>query len=189
MSSTAPTCKVCRDAGKTHEEYSSHRVKDKKGNVTCPILLANTCHCCQQKGHTVKYCPDSKKSSVAEKTAPVEINTASFANIIIHRKSDKQSYASILMMNPAKHVVAQPLQVVQVTPIVATADAFNAFIKKNTIRKSRKHSWASETSESDYEEEEMEFESDVLSVSHIQQDHQKTNALKEALHIQPSCLQ
>ena len=29
-------CKVCKDAGKTETEYTSHYVKDKSGKVICP---------------------------------------------------------------------------------------------------------------------------------------------------------
>ena len=53
-------CKVCKDAGKTETEYTSHFVKDKTGKTTCPTLLNQACKYCRQTGHTVKFCPTLK---------------------------------------------------------------------------------------------------------------------------------
>jgi len=53
-------CKVCKDAGKTETEYTSHYVKDKTGKTTCPTLLNQECKYCRQTGHTVKFCPTLK---------------------------------------------------------------------------------------------------------------------------------
>jgi len=49
-------CKVCKDAGKTETEYTSHYVKDKLGKTNCPTLLNQACKYCKQIGHTVKFC-------------------------------------------------------------------------------------------------------------------------------------
>jgi len=52
-------CRVCYDAKKSYEEYSSHYVKDipgPEGKVTCPMLLSQACRYCGEVGHTVKYC-------------------------------------------------------------------------------------------------------------------------------------
>jgi len=49
-------CKVCFDAKKPEEVYSSHWVKDDKGNVCCPTLLSQSCRYCDKSGHTVKFC-------------------------------------------------------------------------------------------------------------------------------------
>lgn len=54
-----PFCKVCRDAGKTEAEYTSHFVKSEpgpKGKVVCPTLLNLKCTYCQDNGHMVSYC-------------------------------------------------------------------------------------------------------------------------------------
>ena len=53
-------CKVCKDAGKTETEYTSHYVKDKSGKITCPTLLNQACKYCKQTGHTVKFCKTLK---------------------------------------------------------------------------------------------------------------------------------
>ena len=58
-----PYCKVCHDAGKTKQEYTSHYVKDKpgpEGNVVCPYLLSLTCRYCHHSGHTPNHCPEVK---------------------------------------------------------------------------------------------------------------------------------
>jgi len=53
-------CKVCADAGKDVSMYSSHRVKDSSGVVTCPTLLSQECRYCGVAGHTVRFCPENK---------------------------------------------------------------------------------------------------------------------------------
>ena len=57
-----PFCKVCHDAGKPENVYTSHFVKDKQGpegKVACPYLLSLTCTYCKKKeGHTAKHCPN-----------------------------------------------------------------------------------------------------------------------------------
>ena len=54
-----PFCKVCRDAGRPEEEYTSHFVKDQpgpNGKVICPTLLNQHCRICNKPGHTSSYC-------------------------------------------------------------------------------------------------------------------------------------
>jgi hypothetical protein len=60
-----PFCKVCRDAGKTEAEYTSHFVKSEpgpKGKVVCPTLLNLKCTYCQENGHMVSYCITLQKN-------------------------------------------------------------------------------------------------------------------------------
>lgn len=67
--STKPFCKVCFDSGKTMEEYSSHFLKNipgPDGIIICPTLLAICCFNCNKKGHTISYCPSSKKIQTEE---------------------------------------------------------------------------------------------------------------------------
>lgn len=55
-----PFCKVCKDAGKSQQEYTSHYPRENAGResrVVCPTLLAQECGYCHAKGHTPKYCP------------------------------------------------------------------------------------------------------------------------------------
>ena len=59
----APTslksCKFCKDAGKSEEEYTNHFLresKDPNSRITCPTLLAIECRFCFKKGHTVSKC-------------------------------------------------------------------------------------------------------------------------------------
>jgi hypothetical protein len=65
-------CQVCKDAGKTEKEYTSHFVRDKPGpdGVTvCPLLLSLNCRRCGKKGHTFKYC----KVNLEKKKEPTRI--------------------------------------------------------------------------------------------------------------------
>ena len=181
MSSNKKSCKVCRDAGKSKEIYNSHKTKNGRGKIVCPTLLNNTCHCCKQKGHTVKYCPETKPATRPEPSTPPEpapeskkpdIKVTPISSMLIYKKMpDKQSYATVLMTIPARPVVFKPVQAVQVTPVIATVEAFNAYIKQNTEPKpKRKHCWASDTSSESEDEP-------------VQQDPAKTDALKKVLHL------
>jgi len=60
MNSVKKYCKICYDSDKPETEYTSHCVKDRNGKVECPTLLKVKCRLCDQFGHTVKYCPDTK---------------------------------------------------------------------------------------------------------------------------------
>uniref|UniRef100_A0A6C0JX55 Nanos-type domain-containing protein n=1 Tax=viral metagenome TaxID=1070528 RepID=A0A6C0JX55_9ZZZZ len=55
-----PCCKVCKDAGEPENIYSSHYVKDREGNVTCPKLKSIVCLNCNKRGHTSSYCKDTR---------------------------------------------------------------------------------------------------------------------------------
>jgi hypothetical protein len=58
-----PCCKVCKDAGKSAQEYGNHWPKDKDGVTVCPTLLSQECRYCHQAGHTVKYCKVLEKDN------------------------------------------------------------------------------------------------------------------------------
>ena len=53
-------CKVCFDAGKPEEVFTSHAVKNQFGMVTCVTLLEHNCESCGCIGHTPKYCPSPR---------------------------------------------------------------------------------------------------------------------------------
>ena len=61
-----PFCKVCKDAGKTPDEYNTHWVKTLEGEVCCPTLLSQSCRYCHQSGHTVKFCKVIEKEKYVE---------------------------------------------------------------------------------------------------------------------------
>ena len=53
-------CKICKDTGKSLDEYTSHYVRetpDPNSKVVCPTLIAAVCRYCKNGGHTVKHCP------------------------------------------------------------------------------------------------------------------------------------
>jgi ribosomal protein L12E/L44/L45/RPP1/RPP2 len=66
FSARKPCCKVCKDAGKSENEYSSHYVKDLNGQVTCPTLLSQECRFCRRKGHTTSHCSELAKKKEKE---------------------------------------------------------------------------------------------------------------------------
>ena len=52
-------CPICKSAGKSVEEYTSHFVRenrDPNSRVVCPVILASTCNYCGKKGHMKSHC-------------------------------------------------------------------------------------------------------------------------------------
>lgn len=81
MKSTAKKhCKICFDAGLGEYTYSSHNVKERRGNsyvVVCKTLLNIRCNICLNKGHTTKYCrTEYKKTDYDKNTKPTVVVTA-----------------------------------------------------------------------------------------------------------------
>jgi hypothetical protein len=88
-----PCCKVCKDAGKSAQEYSSHWPKNNTGRVVCPTLLEQRCRNCDAFGHTVKYCQELAKDKK---------NDAKFAHFVARQerirsydKKEKKPCASV----------------------------------------------------------------------------------------------
>ncbi|GAA48485.1 nanos homolog 1 [Clonorchis sinensis] len=53
-------CVFCRNNNAPFEMYTTHKVKDSFGRVTCPVLRQFTCPVCGSTGdqaHTIRYCP------------------------------------------------------------------------------------------------------------------------------------
>ncbi|MFY7727973.1 MAG: hypothetical protein ACOVRN_00500 [Flavobacterium sp.] len=67
--SKKPCCKVCQDAGKPEEVYTSHWVKDLTGKTVCPTLLNAECRFCHKLGHTTKYCKELEKMNKEKERA------------------------------------------------------------------------------------------------------------------------
>ena len=85
-------CKVCQDAGKTDKEYTNHNVRDRTGKTVCPTLLAQECRNCYKHGHTVKYCPLTKKATEYKKPyeAPVKAQQPKSKNVFMLLESDSE---------------------------------------------------------------------------------------------------
>ncbi|KAF8562633.1 hypothetical protein P879_09077 [Paragonimus westermani] len=59
-------CVFCRNNNAPYELYTTHKVKDRFGRVTCPILRQFTCPICGGTGdraHTIRYCPRMGQST------------------------------------------------------------------------------------------------------------------------------
>ncbi|KFB37938.1 AGAP006098-PA-like protein [Anopheles sinensis] len=58
---TEDFCVFCRNNGENPILYNSHRCKNERGLVSCPVLQALVCPYCKATGpvaHTIKYCPN-----------------------------------------------------------------------------------------------------------------------------------
>lgn len=93
-------CNVCIDAGKTPEEYTSHRVRDRSGNVVCPTLLNQKCLMCGNFGHTSSYCKNTNTMKAVPTTA-TKATTATIVSVprVIPRPASSNKYAILALMN------------------------------------------------------------------------------------------
>ena len=95
-------CKVCYDAGKSEEIYTSHFVKDapgKEGKVVCPYLLSLSCGYCKKEraGHTTRHCPELNKKEVH--AAPVRAAAPAAAS----EKKKKRPEPLVLNLDISKY--------------------------------------------------------------------------------------
>ena len=101
-------CKVCYDAGKSEDVYTSHFVKDapgKEGKVVCPYLLSLSCGYCRKDraGHTTRHCPElSKKDSLAAAREPAAARVPAPA-VAVEKKKKQRPGPLVLNLNIAKY--------------------------------------------------------------------------------------
>lgn len=74
VTSKLPFCPVCRDAGLSAEEYTSHHIwsDETRETVICPTLLAHQCEKCGEMGHMPSYCGRTKTNRPAPEPVVAE---------------------------------------------------------------------------------------------------------------------
>jgi hypothetical protein len=166
-------CKVCQDAGKTDKEYTNHNVRDRTGKTVCPVLLAQECRNCYKHGHTVKYCPLTKKATEYKKPyeAPVKAQQPKSKNVFMLLESDSEEEVEPVNEFPTlkqAQVQVQP----KVEPLnysrlinMTEEQTKEAVIKKAEIKalplpkpvQKGKLDWANAESDSEGDEEEEDY--------------------------------
>ena len=152
-----PNCKVCRDAGKSQQEYSSHWVRDKTGRVTCPTLISQQCRNCGKSGHTIKYCKArniSHKPSTEKKELKKELQIQNIYSLLDDDEPESPVVFSTLpqVASPKKTSYLDILET-ESEKIVNLKD-----LKKSTLNlvpAKSKHSWASEVSSETTEDDNL----------------------------------
>ena len=99
-------CRVCIDAGKSVNEYTSHYVKDLDGTVICPTLLNQKCLICGTCGHTASYCnsnavaakpiPPTAKPTAKPTARPTSSNK--YALLGMMEEEERQTFASFPLL-------------------------------------------------------------------------------------------
>jgi hypothetical protein len=166
-------CKVCQDAGKTDKEYTNHNVRDRTGKTVCPVLLAQECRNCYKHGHTVKYCPLTKKATEYKKPyeAPVKAQQPKSKNVFMLLESDSEEE-----VEPVNEFPTLKQAQVQIQPKVEPLNSSRlinmteeqtkeAVIKKAEIKalplpkpvQKGKLDWANAESDSEGDEEEEDY--------------------------------
>ena len=112
VSATKPYCKVCFDAGRPEQEYTSHYVKDQpgpQGKVICPTLLNQACRICAKTGHTSSYCPEyrSRRDEPRREDRYIARDEPRREDRYIardeHRREDRRSSFNLLREDTERH--------------------------------------------------------------------------------------
>jgi hypothetical protein len=166
-------CKVCQDAGKTDKEYTNHNVRDRTGKTVCPVLLAQECRNCYKHGHTVKYCPLTKKATEYKKPyeAPVKAQQPKSKNVFMLLESDSEEEVEPVNEFPTLKQAQVQIQP-KVEPLnysrlinMTEEQTKEAVIKKAEIKalplpkpvQKGKLDWANAESDSEGDEEEEDY--------------------------------
>jgi hypothetical protein len=154
---STPNCKVCRDAGKSEQECSSHWVRDKVGRVTCPTLLSQKCRNCGKNGHTIKYCKartGSLKPSTEKKEPKREIQIQNRYALLDDDEPEQPVVFSTLpqVASPKKTSYLDILEK-EAPQIVNLKDLKKS--TRNLVPTKLKHSWASEVSSETTEDDNL----------------------------------
>lgn len=89
--SKAPFCPICRDAGLTAEDYTSHHIwaDENREVVICPTLLSHTCEICGETGHMPRYCKASRYRNT-KLTKPLPSNTTPTGEHSAENENEKE---------------------------------------------------------------------------------------------------
>ena len=101
------SCKFCKDAGKSENEYTNHFLresKDPNSRITCPTLLAIECRYCFKKGHTVSKCAKllKEKNGNQKKVNVLNSCKAAYQNVDSPEKAPEGSYRRRMPSAPIK---------------------------------------------------------------------------------------
>jgi hypothetical protein len=144
-------CKVCQDASKSEKEYTSHNVRDARGTC-CPTLLAQECRTCYKKGHTSKYCTQSK--TVAQtpafvvKPVPNQVKQHMPKNVFMLLESDSEDEKEPVIIKKtepapvplaelkiAQKQVLNYSRIIALAPVLVKTEVIAAVLKENTVAK------------------------------------------------------
>jgi hypothetical protein len=98
-----PHCNVCKKAGKSKIEYSSHwpsSIIDGKNVAICPLILASECSYCHKNGHFIKFCPSliEKQKKDSHGIDP-KVTPRSISRMVVMDKRKNQIIGSIVSTN------------------------------------------------------------------------------------------
>ena len=122
MNQKSMFCKVCKDAGLCEKMFTSHNVKDIRGQVCCPTLRNNVCSRCNCRGHTPSYCPGSKQQAVmvrivkhaavpSKKAPAAAVPSNTFASL----DEDSDEEDEVCDLKPHPNVTVRPVCMLRVS--------------------------------------------------------------------------
>jgi len=150
-------CNVCKQAGKSEREYTSHYTKSAT-IVTCPTLLAQRCGWCNNLGHTPKYCKilteKKRHDELAIKTPAIVQPKPSTKPSRIVNKFD-------ILDDSDDDIVEKKVEKKEekkkVTPMSYSAMASKVAPELTVIVIKKPTSWAEESSDEEEEDDDVKF--------------------------------
>ena len=148
-------CNVCKNAGKSERDYTSHFTKMLVGNVltvVCPTILNNVCTYCKSKGHFKAACSILQEKNAA--TASFAVSSAVSSGI-----GSKKTKNSNVSTTTTIHVSISKKAAVNVfsAAFEDSSDSETEEVIKNKEKPKNKrtlsHSWADDAYWSDSEDD------------------------------------
>ena len=94
-----PFCKVCKDAGKSEKEYTSHFIRQTphpESPVVCPTILSFKCNFCNCIGHSSSKCQVKKDMERTEKRKSIESRKDRSLNVVEKKSGIKSNNFAVL---------------------------------------------------------------------------------------------
>lgn len=96
-------CGVCKNAGLSEREYTSHFTKSvpgPKGIVVCPTILQNVCSFCKCQGHFKANCSELKRMNRRIREDEVYVKRAHYATATATDSKKKQTSNRFAVLSP-----------------------------------------------------------------------------------------
>jgi hypothetical protein len=135
-------CKICKDMGKSMEEYTTHYVRetpDPTSKVVCPVLIAAVCRYCKAGGHTVKHCPKigeknrhqakalKDQSHIISKNYCIEVTKTTTKNKV---SRDQNNFAAFAVLNDDDSSDEEEMEVINTPPPSSNVVSYASVLRK-----------------------------------------------------------
>jgi hypothetical protein len=137
-------CKICKDVGKTNDEYTSHYVRESpapNSRVVCPTLISSVCRYCKEGGHTVKHCPKieaKNRQDSKNDNQTFGIISKSYCMPTTHSKKKSQTIdqnsSAYAVLDFSSDEEEEPIEVIVTTPTTKSVVSYASILQKEPLK-------------------------------------------------------